>query len=46
MEPLPAWYLRRRAHYLPGNEVQLLKGGQELFAALVAKGFMARRSSL
>ena len=36
MEPLPAWYLRRRAHYLPGNEVQLLKGGQELFAALVA----------
>ena len=36
MEPLPAWYLRRRAHYLPGNEVRLLKGGDELFPALVA----------
>ncbi len=35
MQPLPAWYLRRRAHYLPGNEVCLLQGGDELFAALI-----------
>ncbi|MFM7971450.1 MAG: phospholipase D-like domain-containing protein, partial [Betaproteobacteria bacterium] len=42
MEPLPAWYLRRRAHYLPGNEVRLLKGGDELFPALVAAVNQAR----
>jgi len=42
MEPLPAWYLRRRAHYLPGNEVQLLTGGSELFAALISAVNKAR----
>ncbi len=42
MEPLPAWYLRRRAHYLPGNEVRLLQGGDELFAALIAAVNRAR----
>jgi cardiolipin synthase len=42
MEPLPAWYLRRRAHYLPGNEVRLLEGGQELFAAFIAAVKKAR----
>lgn len=42
MHPLPAWYLRRRAHYLPGNEVRLLRGGDELFAALVAAIHRAR----
>ena len=42
MEPLPAWYLRRRAHYLPGNEVRLLKGGDELFPALIGAVNQAR----
>ena len=32
--PLPLWYARRRASYLEGNEVELLRGGQELFPAM------------
>lgn len=37
-----SWYLRRRPHYLPGNEVRLLQGGDELFAALIAAVDQAR----
>lgn len=37
-----SWYLRRRPRYLPGNEVRLLQGGDELFPALIAAVDQAR----
>lgn len=42
LKHLPAWYLRRRAQYLAGNEVRLLRGGSELFAELITAVGQAR----
>ena len=42
LRSLPAWYLQRRARYLPGNEVQLLRGGEELFPAMIEAVRQAR----
>ena len=43
LRSLPAWYLQRRARYLPGNEVQLLRGMREM---LVPKLPTSQRSEL
>lgn len=42
LRSLPAWYLQRRARYQPGNEVQLLQGGEQLFPALIEAVRQAR----
>jgi cardiolipin synthase len=41
-QALPVWYLKRRPHYWPNNEVRLLIGGRTFFPALLEAIAQAR----